>query len=112
MSHMRGFICNMMNILIKNNLDQIRKYCREYDVEKLYAFGSVMTDNFSDNSDIDLLIKFKNIPFEAYADNYFELHAIFEKFFNRKVDLITENSLSNPYFIKKINQTKTILYEG
>jgi len=101
-----------MNILLKENLDKIRKFCMEYDVERLYAFGSVMTDNFSDNSDIDLLVKFKQIPFEKYADNYFELHDIFEEFFNRKVDLITENSLSNPYFIKKVNLTKTVLYEG
>lgn len=101
-----------MNNLLKNNLDKIRKYCTEHDVEKLYAFGSVMTDNFSDSSDIDLLVKFKNISFEKYADNYFELLELFEIFFNRKVDLLTENSLSNPYFIKKINQTKTVLYEG
>ncbi len=71
-----------------------------------------MTDGFSDNSDIDLLVKFGEIPFEKYADNYFELHEIFESFFNRKVDLITENSLSDPYSIKKISQTKTVLYEG
>ena len=101
-----------MNILLRNNPDKIRKCCREHEVEKLYAFGSVMTDNFSDNSDIDLIVRFKEIPFEKYADNYFELHEIFQKFFNRKVDLITENSLSNPYFIKKINQTKAVLYEG
>ena len=101
-----------MNILLKNNPDKIRNCCREHDVEKLYAFGSVMTDDFSDNSDIDLLVKFGEIPFEKYADNYFELHKIFEEFFNRKVDLITENSLSDPYFIKKISQTKTVLYGG
>lgn len=100
-----------MQNLLKNNLNKIRRYCQKYDVEKLYAFGSVMTDNFSDNSDIDLIIKFKKIPFEKYADNYFDLHRIFEKCFNCKVDLLTENSLSNPYLIKKINQTKTILYE-
>ncbi|MBF0204298.1 MAG: nucleotidyltransferase domain-containing protein, partial [Desulfamplus sp.] len=45
----------------------IKQYCQEYDVEKLYAFGSVTTNNFSDDSDIDLLIKFKNIPYEKYA---------------------------------------------
>ena len=101
-----------MNNLLKNNLDTLRQYCQKYDVEKLYAFGSVMTDKFSDNSDIDLIIKFKEIPFEKYADNYFYLHEMFEKVLNCKVDLVTENSLSNPYFIKKINQTKTVLYEG
>jgi len=67
-----------MNILLKENLDKIRKFCMEYDVERLYAFGSVMTDNFSDKSDIDLLVKFKQIPFEKYADNYFELKLLNE----------------------------------
>jgi len=26
-----------MNILLKENLDKIRKFCMEYDVERLYA---------------------------------------------------------------------------
>ena len=82
-------------------------------MEKLHAFGSVTSDSkFSDDSDIDFLIKFKDISYEQYADNYFRIHELFENLFNRKVDLITENMLSNPYFIKKINQTKIILYEG
>ncbi len=101
-----------MNKLLKNNLDRISQYCQDYDVEKLYAFGSITTDSFSDDSDIDLLIKFRKIPYEKYADNYFRLHEIFEQFFNRKVDLLTENSLSNPYLIKKLNQTRIVLYEG
>ena len=101
-----------MNKIIENNLDQIKNYCRQYAVAKLHAFGSVTSDKFTDDSDIDFLIKFKDISYEQYADNYFRLHELFGILFNRKVDLITENMLSNPYFIKKINQTKIILYEG
>ncbi len=101
-----------MNKIIESNLNQIKKYCRQYAVETLHAFGSVTSDRFADDSDIDFLIKFKDISFEQYADNYFRLHELFESLFNRKVDLITENMLSNPYFIDKINRTKIILYEG
>ncbi len=101
-----------MNKLLTNNLEQIRNYCQEFDVERLHAFGSITTDSFNNKSDVDLLVKFKNIPFEKYADNYFKLHELFEIIFKRKVDLVTENSLSNPYFIKKVNQTKALLYEG
>jgi predicted nucleotidyltransferase len=82
----------MMNELIEKNLEQIKNYCKKYDVEKLHAFGSITTAEFTENSDVDLLIKFKDIPFERYADNYFRLHDLFEKIFNRKVDLVTENS--------------------
>ena len=101
-----------MNKLLEHNLEKIVTYCQENNVERLHAFGSITNANFTDKSDIDLLIKFKDISFEQYADNYFHLHELFEKIFKRKVDLITERSLSNPYFIKKVNQTKTLLYEG
>ena len=100
-----------MNKLLENNLEQIKNYCQEYDVERLHVFGSITSDRFTAMSDIDLLVKFKNIPFEKYADNYFRLHELFEIIFKRKVDLVTENSLSNPYFIKKVNQTKALIYE-
>ncbi len=101
-----------MNKLLENNLEQIKQYCREYDVERLHAFGSITSGHFTATSDIDLLIKFKNIPFDKYADNYFKLHELFEMIFERQVDLVTENSLANPYFIKKVNRTKALLYEG
>ena len=99
-----------MNI-IDDKIDKIKSYCEQYDVERLFLFGSITSENFTNNSDVDILIKFKNIPSEKYADNYFILHDLFEKVFNRKVDLITEKSLSNPYFIKRLNQTKVLIYE-
>ena len=101
-----------MHKVLADNLAQMTNYCQENSVEKLHAFGSVTSDDFSDNSDIDLLVKFKDIPFEEYADSYFRLHELFEMILKRKVDLLTENSLSNPYFIRKVNQTKILLYEG
>jgi hypothetical protein len=38
------------------------------------------------------------------------LHDKLEALFQRKVDLLTENSLSNPYFIESIEETKELLY--
>lgn len=101
-----------MNLIIKNNLQSIRNICKEHNVKNLYAFGSVCTDEFSDDSDIDLLLSFKDISIEEYADNYFKLHDLFQDLLSRKIDLMTENSLSNPYFIKEMEKTKTQLYEG
>jgi len=45
-----------------------------------------------------------------YADTYFDLADGFEDLFQRSVDLVTDKSLSNPYFIDSINQTKTMIY--
>lgn len=99
-----------MHRLIKNKLNDLKKLCQDYDVKTLYVFGSVCTNKFTDKSDIDILISFKDISIEKYTDNYFELHYKLEELFNRKIDLVTENSLSNPYLIESIEETKQLLY--
>lgn len=101
-----------MNPMLKDKLQHIHNICKKYNVKNLYAFGSVCTDKFDDNSDIDLLVSFKDISIEEYADNYFILHDLFQDLLSRKIDLMTENSLSNPYFIKEMEKTKMQLYEG
>jgi len=62
-------------------------------------------------SDVDLLVALEDIPPEDYADTYFTLCEQFEMLFNRKVDLLTESSLSNPFFIQSIEKNKTLIYE-
>lgn len=99
-----------MQRLILDNMDKIKTLCRAHNVNTLFAFGSVCTDRFSDKSDIDLLISFKQMDYGDYADTYFEIADKFEHLFNRRVDLVTDKSLSNPYFIDSVNQTKTLLY--
>jgi predicted nucleotidyltransferase len=99
-----------MQRLIKDKLNELKKLCQDYDVKTLYVFGSACTDKFNDKSDIDILISFKDISIEKYTDNYFELHYKLEELFNRKIDLLTENSLTNPYFIESIEETKQLLY--
>jgi len=99
----------MLN-LIENNKLELQRLCEKYDIKTMYVFGSATTGDFNESSDIDILISFKEIPFEKYTDNYFDLHVELERLFNRKVDLLTERSLSNPYFIQSVENTKQLLY--
>ncbi len=100
-----------MNKIISKRADEIIRLCIIYNVSNLYAFGSVCNSNFNDLSDIDLLVAFdKNISIEKYTDNYFELHYQLERLFKRKIDLMTDNSLSNPYLIQAIDETKQLIY--
>lgn len=92
-------------------MERIKALCATHNVRQLYAFGSVCTDKFDADSDIDLLISFNPMEHGDYADTYFELADEFEKLFHRHVDLVTDRSLSNPYFIKSVEQTKTLIYE-
>ena len=99
-----------MNKIIEGKESAIKDLCKQYDVKSLYLFGSVSTGKFNKSSDIDVLVSFKDISIERYTDNYFELHYRLEELFKRKIDLVTVNSLSNPFFIKSIEGTKILLY--
>ena len=99
-----------MNSILKNQLDTIRSLCERYRVKTLYAFGSVLTPNFDTYSDIDLLVDFLDQDALQYASNYFQFKFELEKLFNRKIDLLEERALKNPYFIENINQKKQLLY--
>jgi len=99
-----------MNKIIEGKERAIRELCKQYDVKSLYLFGSFSTGKFNKSSDIDILVSFKDITIERYTDNYFELHYRLEELFKRTIDLVTVNSLANPFFIKSIEETKILLY--
>lgn len=99
-----------MNSLVIENIEPIKRLCKKYEVKSMYLFGSSLRGNFGNESDIDILLSFNEISIDQYTDNYFDLHYELEALFNRKVDLITERSLTNPYLIKSIEETKELLY--
>ena len=100
-----------MHQLLIENIENLQSLCRKYKVRRMYVFGSVNTDAFTPESDIDFLIDFeKDISIAEYTDNYFALQYALREMFGRKIDLVTENSLSNPYFIQDVEQTKELIY--
>jgi len=99
-----------MNSIINEKIDDLIKLCNIYKVKSMYAFGSVCTGKVNENSDIDLLITFDNLSIDQYTDNYFDLHYKLENLFKREIDLLTDKSLSNPYFIQSLEQTKQLIY--
>jgi uncharacterized protein len=101
-----------MNSLIKKNKPALEKLCQSLSVKQLFIFGSGTDNSLKKESDLDFLVTFKEgLSVEKYTDNYFELHQKLEKLFNRDIDLITERSLSNPYFIDSVNKSKKLIYD-
>jgi predicted nucleotidyltransferase len=45
------------------------------------------------------------------VDNFLSLEKELKELLNHEVDIVTEETLENPYFIKVVNQTKTPIYE-
>ena len=97
-----------------NALDQstseIKKLCEIHNVKSLYAFGSVLTDRFNNESDIDLIVDFSNIDVEDYADNYFDFKFSLQDILNRTVDLLEEKAIKNPYFKQTVTKQKQLIY--
>lgn len=88
----------------------ISKLCETHKVKTLDAFGSILTDEFSDDSDIDMIVDFANLSVEDYADNYFDLKFSLEDILKRKIDLLEEKAMKNPYLRELINQQKELVY--
>ena len=108
-----------MQPILKNNIENIKRLCKEHYIKELYAFGSAIEGDFTNDSDIDLLYEMdysgfdfkdlKNIPYDPFLV-YFDLKEKLEKLFKKKVDLIPNEDFKNKYFLNELQKTKTLIY--
>lgn len=92
------------------HISDINKLCYHHNVKHLYVFGSALTNNFNPESDIDFIVEFLPVNPKEYADNYYGLKFSLEKVLNRKIDLLEEPAIKNPYFFQSIQLKKQIVY--
>jgi predicted nucleotidyltransferase len=95
---------------LESYIGEIRLLCQKNRVKSLYVFGSVLTDRFTDKSDIDLIVDIDSIDPLEYSDFYFNLKFALEELLRREIDLLESRALKNPFLIDNINQSKTLLY--
>lgn len=96
--------------ILENNIESLKKLCVKYNVLKLYIFGSMLSDKFREDSDIDFLVTFDKVDLDEYADNYFDFKFSLTDLLNRKIDLLEEKAIKNPYLKQSIDNTKELLY--
>ncbi|MBQ3949943.1 MAG: nucleotidyltransferase domain-containing protein [Bacteroidales bacterium] len=96
--------------IIESNIERIIALCKQHSVDTLSVFGSVLTPRFNDESDIDLLVRFKSLPTEEYADNYLQFSESLSEVLGREIDLVEEKAIHNPYFLSNIEQSKVQIY--
>lgn len=92
------------------HIELIKELCKKYGVESLYVFGSVLTNQFKPDSDIDFLVDFIKSDSKGYANNYFEFKFSLEEILGREVDLLEQKAIKNPYFLSSINKQKQQIY--
>ena len=91
--------------------DDITRICRHYRVRTLELFGSAVCDRFEPgSSDLDFLVTFEELELGQYADCYFGILEELTQLFRRPVDLVMQDAIENPYFLRDISLSRTLLY--
>ena len=98
-----------MNI-IEQNSEQIKKVCSKHKVDQMFVFGSVLTKEFNENSDVDFLVKFGKIDLYDYFENLLNLKENLENILQRKIDILEIQAVKNPYLKKSIDNSKLLIY--
>ncbi|HQV78388.1 MAG TPA: nucleotidyltransferase domain-containing protein [Chitinophagales bacterium] len=100
-----------MQTIITDNIKAIQHICKQHHVKEMSVFGSVTKDDFNENSDVDVVIEFKeDINLNDYASNYFSFENSLKSLLNKNIDLVTKRFIENPYFLKAIQKNQQIIY--
>jgi hypothetical protein len=106
----RAEVLTMQQTTLPINLSQeeIQQFCQRHSIRKLSLFGSVLRDDFTRESDIDVLVEFESgkIPGLAIITMQDELSNLI----NRQVDLRTAADLSR-YFRDRVLAEAMVIYE-
>jgi hypothetical protein len=88
---------------------QIRDFCLKWKVTEMALFGSVLSEEFRPDSDIDVLVSFK----DDAAWSLFDLVDMTDELrdiFGREVDLVEKDSLRNPIRKQAILNGNEVIY--
>jgi predicted nucleotidyltransferase len=88
---------------------ELTAFCRRHHIRRLALFGSVLREDFSPASDIDVLVEFERgrVP----GLRFFRIEAELSELLGRKVDLQTPQFLS-PYFRDRVLEEAEVQYDA
>lgn len=97
--------------LITDNLPKIIALCQKYGVKTLSVFGSILTDRFNENSDVDFSATFfpEEDPLVA-GENRIQLYIGLQDLMGRRIDMVDEDYIKNKYFREELEETKHLIY--
>ena len=92
---------------------ELRRLCRHFHVHRLDLFGSAAMGEYdAQKSDMDFVVEFLPEALPAYADIYFGLLEALEQLFGKPVDLVVGSTITNPYLLQSVEETKKPVYEA
>ena len=96
-----------MSVRIEVQGEEIAAFCRRNRIRRLAFFGSVLRDDFTPESDVDVLVEFE--PGTRVGLRFFALEQELSELLGRKVDLNTPGFLSK-YFRDSVMAEAEPLY--
>jgi len=97
--------------VIEENIEKLRSICKANNVSELYLFGSAISGEFTQDSDLDFAVLFfENLSPLEHGDAFFSLKDDLEKLFDREIDLLSYRVVKNPIFKEELDKTKIALY--
>lgn len=96
--------------LIDQHREEIIKACHSCKVRELHAFGSVLSDRFTAQSDVDFAVDFDRENFNGSFLQFMEFKKALEEILHRKVDLVSFRNVRNPVFLNTLHETKQCIY--
>ena len=98
--------------LIEDKRERLVELCRANRVVRLDLFGSAAKGTFTpEGSDLDFIAQFDGTRDTDYAERFYNFAESLEQLFGRRVDLLTERMIRNPYFREEVEQTREKLVE-
>jgi len=94
---------------IKVESEKIRAFCRKWHVRELSLFGSVLSDDFRPDSDVDVLISLQENESLSMSD-FLDMIEELKDIFGREVDLLEKETLRNPFRRHSILSSREVLY--
>ena len=94
---------------IEISRDQLTEFCARHGIRRLALFGSVLRDDFSPSSDVDVLAEFE--PGRTPGLAFFAMAEELSRIIGRRVDLNTAEDLS-PYYRDRILAEAEPLYDA
>ena len=100
-----------MNSITREHQDGLAEICRRFHVARLEVSGSLVTGEFGqERSDLHFFVEFEEVTDALRFDAFFGLRGALAELFGRRVDLVEDGAPRNPYFIRRMNNSRRLIY--
>ncbi len=96
-----------VSLRIDADPERIAAFCRKHRIRRLAFFGSVLRDDFTPESDVDVLVEFE--PGQEPGLAFFAMEEELSRILGRRVDLQTPGFL-NPRYRSRVQREAEVAY--